>query len=59
MMNSNMFAPDVIEIEGKYYMYYGVGLSRSGFGVAVSDSPVGPFEYIGRVRYPESEKKEG
>lgn len=56
MMNANLFAPDVLEIEGKYYMYYGVGLSKAGFGVAFSDSPVGPFEYIGRVRYPESEK---
>ncbi|KAA1178494.1 family 43 glycosylhydrolase [Paenibacillus sp. B2(2019)] len=56
MMKTNMFAPDIVEIEGKYYLYYGIGLSKSGFGVAVSDSPVGPFEYIGRVRYPESEK---
>ena len=56
MMNSHLFAPDVIEMDGKYYMYYGVGLSKSGIGVAVSDSPTGPFEYIGRVRYPESEK---
>lgn len=59
MMNSHFFAPDVIEIEGKYYMYYGIGLAKCGFGVAVSDSPVGPFEYIGRVRYPESEKPAG
>lgn len=59
MMNTHLFAPDVIEIDGKYYMYYGVGLSKSGFGVAVSDSPIGPFEYIGRVRYPDSEKPKG
>ena len=27
--------------------------------MAVADSPVGPFEYVGRVRYPESEKPAG
>lgn len=59
MMNANLFAPDVVEIEEKYYLYYGVGLSNSGFGVAVADSPTGPFTYIGRVRYPESEKPAG
>jgi hypothetical protein len=59
MMNAHMFAPDVIEIEGKYYMYYGVGLSKSGIGVVVSDHPAGPFEYVGRVRYPKSEHPDG
>ena len=24
MMNANLFAPDVVEIEEKYYLYYGV-----------------------------------
>lgn len=59
MMNSHLFAPDIIEIDGKYYLYYGVGLSNSGIGVAVSESPSGPFEYLGRVRYPETEKPKG
>ena len=39
-------------VEGRYYMYYGEGLSHSGFGVAVADSPTGPFTYVGRVRLP-------
>lgn len=59
MMNANLFAPDVVKIEKKYYMYYGVGLSNSGFGVAEADSPTGPFTYIGRVRYPKSEHPAG
>lgn len=58
MFNSNLFAPDVVAVNDKYYLYYGVGMSGSGFGVAVADSPIGPYTYIGRVRYPESEKKQ-
>jgi len=51
-----LFAPDVLDIGGRFYLYYGVGLSATGFGVAVADSPTGPFEYVGRVRYPDGEK---
>ncbi len=58
-LKSHLFAPDVIEIDGRYYLYYGVALERSGFAVAVADSPTGPFEYLGRVRYPEHEKPTG
>lgn len=35
------WAPDAIERNGKYYFYYPV--ERSKIGVAVSDSPTGPF----------------
>lgn len=58
-LKSHLFAPDVVEVEGRYYLYYGVALSESGVAVAVSDSPTGPFEYVGRVRYPDSEKPAG
>ena len=51
------FAPDVVGIDGRFYLCYGVGLSATGIGVAVSDSPTGPFEYLGRVRYPEGAKR--
>lgn len=34
-------------------------MGLSGFGVAEADSPIGPFTYIGRVRYPESEQPAG
>jgi hypothetical protein len=56
---SGLFAPDVIRIDDGYYLYYGVGMSRSGFGVATAASPTGPFEYVGRVRYPEADKPAG
>ena len=59
MMTSHLFAPDVVEAGGKYYLYYGIGLSQSGMAMAVGDSPVGPFEYVGRVRYPDSAKPAG
>jgi hypothetical protein len=53
---SGLFAPDVIRVDDVYFLYYGVGMSRSGFGVATATSPAGPFEYVGRVRYPEADK---
>ena len=55
-LKSHLFAPDVVEIDGSYYLYYGIGLSESGMALAVADSPVGPFEYVGRVRYPDSDE---
>ncbi|WP_426518103.1 carbohydrate-binding protein [Diaminobutyricibacter sp. McL0618] len=58
-LKSYLFAPDVIEIDGTYYLYYGVALGKSGLALAVSDSPTGPFEYVGRVRYPEDAKPAG
>jgi hypothetical protein len=59
LFNQYLYAPDVIEIEEKYYLYYGVGLSGSGIGVAVAHKPTGPYTYIGRVRYPEDAKPSG
>ncbi|MFF3409620.1 family 43 glycosylhydrolase [Streptomyces sp. NPDC002742] len=56
---SGLFAPDVIRIDDTYYLYYGVGMSRSGFGVATATSPTGPFEYVGRVRYPAADQPAG
>ena len=56
---SGLFAPDVIGIDDAYFLYYGVGMSRSGFGVATATSPTGPFQYVGRVRYPEAAKPPG
>jgi hypothetical protein len=45
------WAPCVAEKDGKYYLYYSVGPQNptpSRIGVAVSDSPSGPFEDSGR-----------
>lgn len=36
-----LYAPDAIEKDGKYYLYF--CMSDDSEGVAVSDSPVGPF----------------
>ncbi len=55
-----MYAPDVVKgNDGKYYLYYcmsgkdGVGGYFGPISVAVSESPAGPFEYIGFVRNPD------
>ena len=39
--DADLYAPDIAEKDGKYYLYY--DLSEWTEGVAVSDSPTGPF----------------
>lgn len=47
--HSRMFAPDVVEKDGKYYLYaYIMGAAGC---VAVSDKPEGPFEYVSQYKY--------
>ncbi|MCM8709689.1 glycoside hydrolase family 43 protein [Clostridium sp. SYSU_GA19001] len=44
--NKDFWAPEVVEYKGKYYMYYSARCKDNGslrIGVAVSDSPTGPF----------------
>lgn len=41
--NSLLFAPDVMFRDGKYFLYYCQPDPEHAEGVAVSDSPVGPF----------------
>ncbi|MCQ2522654.1 MAG: family 43 glycosylhydrolase [Lachnospiraceae bacterium] len=55
-----MYAPDVVRgNDGKYYLYYcmsgdyGVGGYTGSIHVAVSDSPKGPFTFLGEVKYPD------
>ena len=49
----DLWAPDVVRgADGRYYMYYCFSFNPE-FGVAVSDSPAGPFSYYGHVKYPE------
>ena len=51
---SDWKAPDVAKgPDGRYYLYYCVTFVPE-IGVAVSDSPAGPFEFYGHIRYPES-----
>ena len=52
------YAPDCVRgNDGRYYLYYcAMGPNTKNFGpmsVAVSDSPAGPFEYLGDIRYPD------
>lgn len=48
-----LFAPDVVKgPDGRYYLYYCLRMLRE-FGVAVSDSPAGPFEFYGHVCRPD------
>ncbi len=47
--NKDFWAPEVVEYEGKYYMYYTARWSKNNslrIGVAVSDSPGGPFKDV-------------
>ncbi len=56
----HMYAPDVVQgNDGRCYLYYsmsgnfGVGGYIGPISVAVADSPVGPFEFLGFVRNPD------
>ena len=47
-----LWAPDVTRgPDGRYYLYYCFSFYPE-IGVAVSDSPAGPFEFYGHVKYP-------
>ena len=49
----DLWAPDVTRgPDGRYYLYYCFSFHPE-IGVAVSDSPAGPFEFYGHVKYPE------
>jgi beta-xylosidase len=50
----HFWAPEVMKIEGKFYLYYTASPDMDGFtgnrvGVAVADNPEGPFNDIGVV----------
>lgn len=50
--SKQLWAPDVTKgPDGKYYLYYCFSFYPE-IGVAVSDSPAGPFEFHGHVKYP-------
>ena len=49
-----LWAPDAAQgPDGRYYLYYCYSFYPE-IGVAVSDSPAGPFRFYGHVHYPES-----
>ena len=45
-----MFAPDCIEKEGTYYLFYGLDNSKT-ISVATSNTPEGPFTFYGNVHH--------
>lgn len=47
--NNELFAPDVVEKDGKYYLYAYI-VNAKGC-VAVSDCPEGPFTLLSKYRY--------
>ena len=50
--DKQLWAPDVTQgPDGRYYLYYCFSFYPE-IGVAVSDKPAGPFEYLGHVHYP-------
>ena len=50
--NFQLWAPDVCQgPDGRYYLYYCFSFVQE-IGVAVSDLPQGPFEFLGHVKYP-------
>ncbi len=47
-----IWAPDVTEVNGKYYMYYSIstwGDANPGIGLAIADAPQGPFIDNGKI----------
>ena len=49
----NLYAPDVVQgPDGRYYLYYSKA-ETSVISVAVCDTPVGKYEYLGDVSYPD------
>ncbi len=55
--SNRLFAPDVVEKNGKYYLYaYIVGAPGC---VAVADQPEGPFRLLGQYQVPDEEAARG
>lgn len=54
--DNDLYAPDVVEKDGKYYLYFYV-VGAPG-GVAVSDVPEGPFSLLSKYRKPDNETDE-
>ena len=46
---SRLFAPDVVEKDGKYYLYAYIAETKGC--VAVADKPEGPFKFVSQYKY--------
>lgn len=51
-----MYAPDVVEVNGNYYLFYFLE-SIDNICVAKASNPAGPFKFYGYVKYPEGVDK--
>lgn len=51
--DKDLYAPDVVEKDGKYYLYAYIVGSKGCVGV--SDTPEGPFKLLGRYKYDEAD----
>jgi arabinoxylan arabinofuranohydrolase len=49
--DNDLYAPDVVEKDGKYYLYFYV-VGAPG-GLAVSETPGGPFKLVSKYKAPE------
>ncbi|WP_082235493.1 family 43 glycosylhydrolase [Halobacillus massiliensis] len=50
--SGSLWAPEIANYNGKYYLYYSLSIwgdSNPGIGLAVSESPEGPFEDKGKI----------
>lgn len=50
--SGGIWAPDIALVNGKYHLYYAFstwGDANPGIGLAVSDSPAGPFHDLGKL----------
>lgn len=52
--SGELYAPDVVEKDGKYYLYAYIFYTKGC--VAVSDRPEGPFKLLSQYRVPESDE---
>jgi len=50
---SDLYAPDVVEKDGKYYLYAYINGEKGQ--VAVADSPKGPFKFLSHYKYEEGQ----
>ena len=51
LLHTHLWAPDVCRgADGRYYLYYAMEWYNR-VGVAVAQTPAGPYEYYGEVRY--------
>ncbi len=54
--NNELYAPDVVEKDGKYYLFTYIHNAKGC--VSVSDTPTGPFKFLSQYVYPEGHSRD-